>query len=365
MTKKRIKIISVVGARPNFMKIAPIAKAFNKQKNILHLIVHTGQHYDEKMSKVFFSDLEIPKPHVNLGVKKSSHAAQTAEIMSRFEKVLLREKPDCVLVVGDVNSTIACSLTAVKLGIKVAHVESGLRSFDRSMPEEVNRVLTDQISDYLFVTEKSGVQNLLNEGVSKKKIFLVGNTMIDTLFVNTKKASRSVILKKLGLKKKGYVLLTLHRPSNVDDPEQLQQMVQAVLKGAEGVDVVFPAHPRTKKQLGPLKAYGLQLKAIPPQGYLDFLKLMSESRVVVTDSGGIQEETSALGIPCLTLRMNTERPVTIEKGTNILVGVNPKKIRNSIRDVLGQKRPAIRNIPLWDGKAAQRIVTILCKDLVA
>jgi UDP-N-acetylglucosamine 2-epimerase (non-hydrolysing) len=359
---QKIKIISVVGARPNFMKIAPIAKELKKYKSITHRLVHTGQHYDEKMSKVFFDDLDIPKPHINLEVKKSSHAEQTAEIIRLFEGVCLKEKPDCVLVVGDVNSTIACALTAVKLGIKVAHIEAGLRSFDRSMPEEINRLLTDQISDYLFVTEKSGVSNLKREGISNKKIFFVGNTMIDTLFCQKQKAIRSNISSALYLKQNEYFLLTLHRPANVDDPKMLNTMISAVLKGAGESPVIFPVHPRTQKMLSKAHESHTKLRIIDPLGYVDFVHLMMHARAVVTDSGGIQEETSVLGVPCLTLRNNTERPITITRGTNILVGSNPHNCVRAMRRVVNNKK-TIKKIPRWDGKAAVRIVKILKSKL--
>lgn len=360
-----MKIVNVAGARPNFMKIAPLMEEMAKHSQIKALLVHTGQHYDREMSKLFFDDLGLPKPDIYLGVGSGSHAQQTAKVMVEFEQVLLKEKPDLVLVVGDVNSTIACSLTAVKMGIKVAHVEAGLRSFDTTMPEEVNRVLTDQISDYLFVTEEDAVENLLREGRPKEKIFFVGNVMIDTLLKNKKKAERSRILHELNLKKNGYAVLTLHRPSNVDAKEVFVNLLNALDGVQKKIKIVFPAHPRTKQRI---TDFGLDKKIAKmknivitnPLGYLDFLNLIANSKFVLTDSGGIQEETTVLGIPCITLRENTERPVTVSEGTNVVIGTNKNKIiRESLRIISGKGKEG-RTPKFWDGKAAKRIVDILC-----
>ncbi len=389
---EKIKIINVVGARPNFMKIAPIVDAINKHNGQLEdnssryiesVLVHTGQHYDEKMSKLFFEDLEIPKPDIDLEVGSGTHAEQTAEIMKRFEPVLQQEKPDYILVVGDVNSTIACALTASKLGIKIIHVEAGLRSFDRTMPEEINRVLTDAISDILFTSERSAEDNLVSEGISKEKIYFIGNVMIDTLLKQKKKASESAVLFRLGLNGSGdktqnrgpaaYAVVTLHRPSNVDNKKQLQEIMDAVSVIAKEVPVIFPIHPRTKQRLFDFgldhltdsngkKATGSGIFLIEPLGYLDFLHLMTNSSLVLTDSGGMQEETTVLGVPCLTLRQNTERPVTVTEGTNRIVGIDGQKI---IKEGLAALSGAIPRgcIPeMWDGKAAERIVEIVLKN---
>ena len=302
-----IRIINVVGARPNFMKIAPLMAEYERYPEIEPTLVHTGQHYDTTMSQVFFRQLEIPEPDINLGVGSASDAAQTAEIMKRFELLLLTHRPDAVLVVGDVNSTIACALVAVKMGVKVAHVEAGLRSFDRTMPEEINRVLTDAVADYLFVTEPSGVENLKNEGIQDEKVFFVGNVMIDTLLRNLKKAAASTILDGLRLKERGYALITLHRPTNVDGPETLRRLLQVFEAIGCELPVVFPVHPRTRKNISAFNLSPLdgKVQLINPLGYLDFLKLMGSAKIVLTDSGGVQEETTILKVPCLTLRANT------------------------------------------------------------
>jgi UDP-N-acetylglucosamine 2-epimerase (non-hydrolysing) len=318
-----VRIIAVADARPNFMKIAPLMWEIGRRADIDSYLVHTGQHYDERMSRLFFEELKIPCPDIDLGVGSGSHAFQTAEVMRRFEPVVLEHEPDAV-VVGDVNSTIACALTAVKLGVPVAHVEAGLRSFDRSMPEEINRVLTDAIGHWLFVTEPSGVANLRREGVPEDRIFLVGNVMIDMLLACRELSRRSAILEDLRLTGRPYGVLTLHRPANVDDPGVLGGVLAAIGRLQRELPIVFPIHPRTRKALE-----GRNLAAIPgliviePLGYLDFMKLVSEARLVLTDSGGIQEEMTVLGVPCLTLRNNTERPITIEQGTNTLVGLDP------------------------------------------
>jgi UDP-N-acetylglucosamine 2-epimerase (non-hydrolysing) len=373
-----LRLLSVVGARPNFMKVAPIVEELKRFPDIEHCLVHSGQHYDELLSGNFFADLGLPKPDVNLQAGSGSHAVQTAEIMRRVEPVLIDYKPNMVLVVGDVNSTIAVALTAVKLGIGVAHIEAGLRSFDMTMPEEINRKLTDTISNLLFVTEQSGVENLKHEGVPSEKIFLVGNVMIDTLLRHREVAARSPILNRLNVRQNGngcrpYGVLTLHRPANVDDPVTLQGILSAVSVLAAELPIFFPIHPRTRKNI---ESFGLlQYLAEPgsgecsgivpldPLGYLDFLSLNDRARIVLTDSGGVQEETTVLGVPCLTLRNNTERPATVEHGTNQVIGVNPDRILAAARSVLEQPTPSSRRPPLWDGKAASRIVAILREHL--
>lgn len=362
-----MKIANIVGARPNLVKIAPLLREMRRHPTIQPLLVHTGQHYDEKLSDVFFRQMQIPEPDVNLGVGSGSHAWQTAEILKRIEAVLLERKPDIVLVVGDVNSTIATALAASKLGIGIVHVEAGLRSFDRSMPEEINRILTDALADYLFVTEADAVENLVREGRPREKIHLVGNVMIDALRQFLPIAQQSTVGRDLNLVNgAGYVpfaVLTLHRPSNVDSPATLRELLQAVERVADQVPVIFPVHPRTHERL---KNLGLapnpNLRLIPPVGYLDFLCLLSRARLVLTDSGGIQEETTALGVPCLTLRENTERPVTVSEGTNQIVGLEPAKILSAAREILGGKTKAGREPKFWDGHAAERIIAVLLRD---
>ncbi len=359
-----MKIIVIAGARPNFMKIAPLMSAFAETPAIQAILVHTGQHYDEKMSDLFFRQLEIPKPDINLGCGGGTHAQQTAAIMTAFEPVVLEHKPDAVLVVGDVNSTIACGMVAVKLGVKLVHVEAGLRSFDRTMPEEINRVLTDSISDLLFVTEQAGVENLRREGIVADKVHLVGNVMIDTLLRNREKAEGTAILESLNLQPRQYAVVTLHRPANVDDPQALAGLVDVLDAVQADQPVIFPIHPRTLKHIS---AHGLMdrvdrmrnLRLMEPIGYLEFLKLMANARIVLTDSGGIQEETTILGVPCLTLRDNTERPITCELGSNRLVGTAPGPIISAYREAMinGQRQSQVP--PLWDGRAAQRISQIL------
>ena len=360
-----IKIICVCGARPNFMKIAPIMRALKESGKFETLLVHTGQHYDEKMSHLFFEELNIPKPEINLEVGSGSHAVQTAKVMKRFEPVVLEFQPDHVLVVGDVNSTIACGLVAVKLGVKLIHVEAGLRSFDRGMPEEINRVLTDTISDLLFVTEQSGIDNLKNEGVDSDRVHLVGNVMIDTLLANKKKAEQSNILEGMGLTPKQYAVITLHRPSNVDDLAGLEKIIAAFEVIQKELKLVFPIHPRTRNNMA-----GTDLQArveamqnlilLEPVGYLAFLKLMANAALVMTDSGGIQEETTILGVPCMTLRPNTERPVTITEGTNQLVKLTTEDILAVYSELQKTNFSVSGRIPeLWDGHAANRIAKIV------
>ena len=394
-----LKLLSVVGARPNFMKVAAICEAINElnalaaAKVVDHVLVHTGQHYDSNMSDSFFNDLELPRPDLCLDVGSASHSVQTARIMERFESVVLNERPHAVLVVGDVNSTVACALVAKKTWCrgdhetrdfipKLAHVEAGLRSSDRTMPEEINRIVTDSISDYLFTTEESANRNLLREGIPEERIFFVGNVMIDTLMRYRSKAQESTILQDLQLTDAGsvkpYALLTLHRPANVDDKRVFTRMLDAFLDISRRMPVIFPAHPRTLKRIqedglgdyfvDPLVQdrelwdSRVRIRVIPPLGYLDFLNLMSEAKVVLTDSGGIQEETTILGVPCLTLRENTERPATIAQGTNVLVGSSPENIIREFNQVCANGRGAQRSPCYWDGKAAKRIIQILVND---
>ncbi len=361
------KIISVVGARPNFMKVAPLHKAFKKYSDsVVHLICHTGQHYDEKMSKVFFDDLELPKPHFYLGIGSGSHAEQTARVMIEFEKILIEEKPDLVIVVGDVNSTIACSLTAKKLHIPVAHVEAGLRSFDMDMPEEINRILTDRISDFLFVTEQSGLNNLRNEGTDSKNVFFTGNVMIDSLMHYIDKSENSSVLDDLNLEKNNYVLLTMHRPSNVDSESQLKNLAEMIEKLAPLKKIVFPVHPRTRKNLetfGLLEALGDRVILTEPIGYIDFISLIKNASLILTDSGGIQEETTYLGVQCITIRTTTERPITVEKGTNQLVGDDFRFAAETALKVLSGNLKNGSIPELWDGKAAERIAEIIVSKI--
>jgi len=392
------KILSVVGARPNFMKVAAVCDAIKDHNSnggaqrVEHVLVHTGQHYDANMSDLFFNDLDLPKPNLFLGVGSASHSAQTARVMEGFERVLLAEKPDVVVVVGDVNSTVACALVTKKTWCsggaygrdfipKLAHVEAGLRSFDRTMPEEVNRIVTDSIADYLFTTEQSANENLKAEGIPENKIHFVGNVMIDTLLRYRSKAKESAILTDLQLDEGGqvrpYAILTLHRPTNVDDARTFSRIIQSFLDVSRHMQIIFPAHPRTLKQIqqADLGDYfvdhfmdgpepwdsRVRIRLIPPLGYLDFLQLMSHARVVLTDSGGIQEETTILGVPCITLRNVTERPVTLTHGTNVLVGADPKTIIRAFTRVLQGSPQPLPAPPLWDGNAAKRIVQILAE----
>ena len=359
------KVINVVGARPNFMKVAPIVAAMKQRPNeFLPLVLHTGQHYDASMSEAFFTDLNLPTPDIHLEVGSGSHAVQTAAVMQRFEPVVLNEKPDWVLVVGDVNSTIACALVCVKLGIKVAHVEAGLRSRDRTMPEEINRLLTDQIADLLLTPSPDADVNLLAEGIPAERIKFVGNIMIDSLFSNLERARQSTIKSQLGLTEGEYAVLTLHRPSNVDHRETFERILSALEAISDSLPIVFPVHPRTRKTLG---EFGLSerlgsrrnLRLVDPLGYLDFLNLYSTARLVLTDSGGIQEETTALGIPCLTLRENTERPITVELGTNVVVGTDTQRIISEAGAILNGHMKDARQPPLWDGHTAERIIAEL------
>ena len=364
-----IKILCVVGARPNFMKIAPIMGAFNKQgSGIEARLLHTGQHYDAAMKRAFFEQLGIPEPDVDLEVGSGSHAWQTAEIMKRFEPEIDAWRPHAVLVVGDVNSTIACALVAVKKGIPVAHVEAGLRSFDRTMPEEINRILTDQISELLFTTEQNAEENLSREGIAREKIHFVGNVMIDTLFANRARAiaaSETFARHKVGQvdKDTGYGVVTMHRPSNVDDPIVLKRLLETLAEISETLPLIFPIHPRTAARVKKSGYTGTVDKAsiitLPPLGYLELLGLMQSARLVLTDSGGIQEETTALGIPCITMRESTERPITVEQGTNTIVGSDPDRIITCFHEIIRTGGKAGQTPRLWDGRAAERIAHIM------
>lgn len=377
-----MKILVVCGTRPNFIKVAALMREFARHPALEARLVHTGQHYDARMSHLFFEQLELPRPVVNLGVGSGSQAVQTAEIMMRFEEVCLRDRPSHVLVVGDVNSTLACAIVAAKLGIKVIHVEAGLRSFDRSMPEEINRVLTDAISDLLFVSEESGVANLQREGVDADKVHFVGNVMIDTLLQHQRKAMAGSTLVDLGLAASStaaaapYVVVTLHRPANVDRPEVLAEILKSIGTAAAGRTVIFPVHPRTRQRI---REFGLdrvlawtdiapgqpcvpgRFNAMDPFGYLEFLQLLSQAVLVVTDSGGIQEETTVLGVPCITVRPNTERPATVTHGTNRLVGTEAAGIVQGCREALAAPRARRSVPPLWDGHAAERIAAVLLR----
>lgn len=395
----KVKIMSIVGARPNFMKVASIARAVQghnqvrRRPAIEHIIVHTGQHYDEQMSKLFFRELQIPEPHYNLEVGSGSHAAQTAQIMERYEPVLLKERPDILFVVGDVNSTVACALVATKINYNgssnrkrplIAHIEAGLRSKDRDMPEEINRILTDALSDLLFVTEQDAVTNLEKEGIPDHKIHFVGNVMIDTLMSHLEKAQQLNTLSTIvnetcrdhawsgkrplsgsGLQKFPYGLVTLHRPSNVDNPAGLTALMRSIEKIAERIPLLFPLHPRTRNNL---RQFGIGQSTAPsdnilytkPLGYLEFLDLLQHATLVLTDSGGIQEEATFLNVPCITLRNSTERPVTVTLGSNYLVGTDPDRIEKTAYAVIDGNRKASSTPPLWDGKAGERIIDIAC-----
>jgi UDP-N-acetylglucosamine 2-epimerase (non-hydrolysing) len=362
-----LKILIIAGARPNFMKVAPIIKAITahnlqrREDDVLKFsLVHTGQHYDQKMSDIFFEELGIPAPDINLGVGSGSHAIQTANVMTKFEPVCLEQKPDWVVVVGDVNSTMACTLVCSKLGIKVAHVEAGLRSFDRTMPEEINRIVTDSLADLLLTPSLDADENLKREGIPESKIKLVGNVMIDALAANLQQARSSGILKKLGLQKKAFAYVTLHRPSNVDDPANLNSIMSGLNRLAGQLPVVFPMHPRTQKMLAQFGISPLAngtMKILEPVGYHDSICLTESARLVLTDSGGLQEESTYFRTPCLTLRPNTERPVTITLGSNRLT--QPDRLSSDIQEILNGNVELGQVPPLWDGKAAERIVQAL------
>jgi UDP-N-acetylglucosamine 2-epimerase (non-hydrolysing) len=359
-----MKILNVVGARPNLIKIAPLIEEMQRCPGIEQTLLHTGQHYDERMSQVFFDELDIPQPDIYLGVGSGSHAQQTAGVMVAFEKVLLECKPDVVVVVGDVNSTLACAVTAAKLWVPVAHVEAGLRSFDRRMPEEINRVVTDAVSDFLFTTSRDADENLRREGVSLDKMFFVGNVMIDTLNKHRACAEQLGTPTRLGLEPGRYALLTLHRASNVDVPQVLSRIIDALITIQGNIPILFPAHPRTVKRIAEFGFTGRlaaarHLHIVEPLGYLEFLDLMIHAHFVLTDSGGIQEETTILSVPCLTLRENTERPVTTTEGTNVLVGTDPTRIVSETRRILAGESKEGGVPELWDGQAAARIVAVL------
>jgi UDP-N-acetylglucosamine 2-epimerase (non-hydrolysing) len=357
-----LKIMHIVGARPNFPKVAPIMAELSKYPDrFQQVLVHTGQHYDYNMSQVFFEQLEMPAPDEFLNVGSGSHAVQTANVMTAFEPLLSKHSPNWVSVVGDVNSTLGCALVCAKLGFPVAHVEAGLRSGDRTMPEEINRLLTDQISDLLFTPSPDGDENLIREGIDRNKIHLVGNVMIDTLVKMLPKAQQRPTLEQLKVKPRSYVLATLHRPSNVDEPEMLRGILQAMLQISRQMPVIFPVHPRTRSRIGELKMdldkSGLRL--VDPLGYLDFLALMQAAALVVTDSGGVQEETTYLGVPCLTARPNTERPITISEGTNRLVESRQEPLLKSMEDSLRNPPSHQLKPKLWDGRTAERIVQVM------
>jgi UDP-N-acetylglucosamine 2-epimerase (non-hydrolysing) len=375
-SSKQFKVFNIVGARPNMMKMAPIMAEMRKHTDLSAALIHTGQHYDFAMSQVFLQQLGLGEPDFNLHVGSSSHHTQTAEVMKRFGEIVQAERPNMIVVAGDVNSTMACAIVGAKEAIPVAHVEAGLRSFDRTMPEEVNRILTDSVSDLLFVTEKSGSENLQKEGVNRKQIHFVGNVMIDSLVLALDSARKSHLLSELGLAAQDYLVLTLHRPSNVDDPERLRQTLEAIAKIATKIPVIFPIHPRTATRAAALAISGMKtwqqsaeqingagIWTIPPASYIDFLGLVQGSSGVITDSGGIQEETTYLGIPCLTFRNNTERPVTVEIGTNRLIGANPDNLLDEAEKMLinTSRQPLADYVPppLWDGHASERIVNVI------
>ncbi len=358
-----MNVIHIVGARPNFMKVAPVMNALKTHKHVVQTLIHTGQHYDANMSDVFFEQLGIPAPDVNLAVGSGTHARQTAEIMTRLEPVLLDGKPDLVLVYGDVNSTVATALVCAKLGMRVGHVEAGLRSFDRTMPEEINRLVTDQLADLLFTPSEDGDLNLQKEGIPAERIFRVGNVMIDSLVKLLPAARRQ---NRNGLPEQfaeryaeSYALVTLHRPANVDDGVILKRILQSLLEVSHDLSVIFPAHPRTRKRIADFGLHAGQLQIVDPLSYLEFLGMQSRATVVITDSGGIQEETTYLGVPCLTLRENTERPVTVSLGTNVLVGRDPDKLRSELSRILAGNAKKGTIPPLWDGHAGERIAAVL------
>ncbi len=376
-----MKVIQVVGARPNFMKVAPLHRAIQKLAGWTSKIVHTGQHFDAKMSDVFFTQLELPTPDFFLGIGGGSHTEVTAKIMVAFEKIVEAEQPDLIIVVGDVTSTLACTLVAIKMGIKVAHVEAGLRSFDRTMPEELNRILTDSVADYLFVTEESGLQHLKNEGVADERVFFSGNVMIDSLVRYQEKAKTTTILEDLDLRTSdsglstddsrlstdNYIVMTMHRPANVDTKEGLESILELIELSSKDTKIIFPIHPRTRAHM---EKFGLaerldqaqNLIMTEPLGYLEFIQLMSNATAILTDSGGIQEETTYLGVPCLTFRDSTERPITVTLGTNqLLSDLDPKKTYAALQEILAGKVKKGSIPPLWDGKAAERIAAQLAE----
>ena len=354
-----MSIISVVGARPNFMKMAPVISA-SKDYGLSNYLVHTGQHYDDNMSRVFFEELGLPEPDKFLGVGSGSHASQTAKILIEFEKECLQRKPSLIIVAGDVNSTLACALVAAKLNIPVAHVEAGLRSFDNTMPEEINRILTDRISELLFTSEGSGTKNLLNEGVPKEKIHFVGNCMIDSVTKFIPLAKEMAPWSEYGLNRNDYCLITLHRPSNVDSRKDIVKIVTMLNRMSEKIHIVFPVHPRTQKSIKNCSiTLSDNIRLLNPLPYIEFLGLMSNAKLVVTDSGGIQEETTYLNIQCLTIRNNTERPVTVEAGTNHLVGTDPEKVMSVFHRILNGTIKKGHTPQKWDGKAGQRIAEII------
>lgn len=355
-----MRIDIIAGARPNFMKIAPIIEAIGKEqvqgRDISFRLVHTGQHYDRNMSGRFFEELNIPDPHVNLEVGSGTQAEQTAGIMVRYEKLLLESPSDLCMVVGDVTSTMACSIAAKKLNIKVAHVEGGIRSFDLTMPEEINRMVTDAITDYFFTTSAFANENLKKEGIEDSRIFFVGNTMIDTLLRNMSRFIQPALWNEIGLQPKNYFVLTLHRPSNVDNPEQLKGLLSEITGHVDHSPVIFPVHPRTAKTLAQSNAHWSNLHTTSPLGYLEFNYLVKNARAVITDSGGVTEEATVMGVPCMTLRNSTERPETVSVGTNELLGIDPKSIKPALEKVLSGTWKKGRIPELWDGKAAERIV---------
>ena len=358
-----LRLTCVAGARPNFVKAAALLHEMGRRPHLSVQLVHTGQHSSPEMSGNLFDDLELPPPDVSLDVSPGTPTAKTAEMMCRLGDLFRATRPDAVLVVGDVNSTLAAALAASQLGIPIAHVEAGLRSHDRTMPEELNRIVTDALSDHLFATEPEAVENLRREGVPGRRVHLVGNVMIDTLLRFRAKASRSHVLERLGLSRRGYVLATLHRPSNVDEAGRLADLIGVLAEIGRRLPVVFPVHPRTRQRLDDSRLSAPGVILIAPLGYLDFMRLTAESRLVMTDSGGIQEETTILGVPCLTLRQNTERPITISEGTNELVGVEPAKILAAAVAALGRPRPEPRRPVLWDGQASARVLDVLEKAL--
>ena len=367
---QKLKILCIVGARPNFVKIAPLIAEMKKYPNFIQpVLLHTGQHYDQAMSKELFRDLKIPKPDIYLYVGSGPHAKQTAEIMNRVDDVIIRERPNLILVVGDVNSTLACALVGAKLQIPVAHVEAGLRSFNSAMPEEINRTLTDRLSDLLFITEQAANKNLLKEGLSKKKIFFVGNVMIDSLKKHLPRAKKSKIIKKLKLKPRKYILLTLHRAEIVDNKENLIRIFNILKLIGQKSLIVWPVHPRTKDRIREVDL-GNELKLLSnliitdALGYLDFLSLEYNARAVLTDSGGVQEETTFLGVPCITLRQETERPSTVTMGTNVITGLNEQRIFKELNSILTNRFKKGKIPPLWDGAAAQRIVKVILKKYI-